>query len=39
MAQSKPEAMENLAVPASHEGGITGLLGTISEDCVNKFHP
>lgn len=39
MAQSKLQAMESLAVPASHEEGTTGLLDTISEDCVNKFHP
>lgn len=39
MAQSKPQAVENPVVPVSHERGVTGLLSTISKDCVDKFHP
>lgn len=38
-AQNKPQAMEKPAVPASHERVFTRLLGTISEDCIDKFHP
>lgn len=36
IAQSKLQAMED---PVSHERVITRMLGTISEDCIDKFHP